>query len=669
MNTRSKMNHRFKRTIGLFLTLFMLVLAPGAIAKAAGSGGLVTLTVTVTGLDVNSGVDITAEKEIDGVLTRYEKTTDLYGVAVFQIPFGGTVRVFGEPVPGFLTPETTISLTQLRGKLQKSCILTYESAQTVIPVTGVTVEPTTGSLFIGQTVQLNPTVFPLNATTQGVTWESSAADIASVDGGSVTAISSGTAVITATTVDGGFTDSGTITVMVIDNLASLSGINAAPGSVAALPKTVTATLAGGGTYEAKVSWAMPAEAENAALSLLNGTQYLSLEADATGLYALEGDVEFTELAATLYVTVLADPVIPIYSASLSSDTLSLYIGLLRDTATLTLEVMPEAADTSSLIWRSSNPLAVEIVSVAADKKSAEIKGIANGTSLISVVLPGSPETVLDTCIVNVAADPLMTDPAYIVATLENDPTPVDQFTNKYETWIRCYDLPDGNYYIRVTDKGSGSPLGEGQVNVAGTDPDLDGIMEYKYNLYAETFFALTNNYSASYFVEMSKDPSFPSGDDEVTLLPKTFVDNFKITSPVPTGLIVVKVYEDAGGYIASPSENLIGMHVILCRETDLGTAAEYEDYLIGYDEGHPLFSDEAKLIGHVQSGGSVLWDVPKEKLKIGGYILLMELPGGYESNLNEANPDPNEEGLLKEVHILRNTTVYREVIVSNQGTP
>ncbi|HSL87563.1 MAG TPA: hypothetical protein VK861_11550, partial [Bacteroidales bacterium] len=93
------------------------------------------------------------------------------------------------------------------------------------------------------------------------------------------------------------------------------------------------------------------------------------------------------------------------------------------------------------------------------------------------------------------------------------------------------------------------------------------------------------------------------------------------------------------------------------------------DYILGYNEGHPVFSDEAKLIGHVQSDGSVLWDVPKEKLKIGGYILLMELSQSYTSNLNEINPNPNEEGLLKEVHILRNTTVYREIIVSNQGTP
>lgn len=669
MNTRSAFKHGFKRTIGLLLTLFMIALSPGAIARAAGSGGLVTLTVTVTGLPDNSGIDITAEKEIDGVLTFYYKTTDINGIAVFKIPFGGTVRVIGEPISGYLTPEATISLTQLKGNLQKSLTLHYVESQTIIPVTGITVLPEAASLFIGQEVQLSNVVYPLNATDKTVIWASDLPEIASVSDGLVTALSGGTAEVSATTVDGSYVDSSIITVMVIESITDPTAKDAAPGSVTRLPETVIANLAGGGTYVADVTWTLPPDALYASISLVDGIQYLTLTLDAVGPYELTGDVDFTELNATLDVTVSATPVIPINSAYLSEDSLSLYIGLDRDIATLTLTVEPTDADTSSLLWNSSNESAVQILSIAEDKKSAVIKGIANGTSIISVTLPGSPEVVLDTCTANVAADPLLTDPAYIVATLENDPTPVDQFANRYEVWIRCYDLPDGKYFIRVTDKGSGQPLGTGDVEVAGVDPDLDGVTEFKYSLYTETAFSLTNNYSASYFIEMSMDPTFPSGDDEVTLLPKTFVDNFKITSPVPTGQIVVNVYEVIGGNVSIPSEHIVGMHVILCRETDLGTAAEYEDYLIGYNEGHPLFSDEAKLIGHVQSGGSVLWDIPKEKLKIGGYILLMELPGGYVSNLNQVNPDPNEEGLLKEVHILRNTVVYREIIVSNQGTP
>ncbi len=61
---------------------------------------------------------------------------------------------------------------------------------------------------------ITATVLPGDATDKTVTWSSDKPEIATVDPqtGEVTAIKEGTAIITATTTDGGFTDSGTITV-------------------------------------------------------------------------------------------------------------------------------------------------------------------------------------------------------------------------------------------------------------------------------------------------------------------------------------------------------------------------------------------------------------------------------------------------------------------------
>lgn len=78
---------------------------------------------------------------------------------------------------------------------------------TVVPVTSVEV---TSELTITEngTGIVIATVLPDNASNKTVTWESSNTDIATVDdNGNVTAISTGNVVITATTVDGGFTDS------------------------------------------------------------------------------------------------------------------------------------------------------------------------------------------------------------------------------------------------------------------------------------------------------------------------------------------------------------------------------------------------------------------------------------------------------------------------------
>ncbi|MBO8132014.1 MAG: Ig-like domain-containing protein, partial [Candidatus Marinimicrobia bacterium] len=83
----------------------------------------------------------------------------------------------------------------------------------VVHVTGVSVEPTTASIGVGETVQLTATVEPSNATNKNVTWSSSNPSVATVSSsGLVTGESAGTATITATTEDGGYMATCEITV-------------------------------------------------------------------------------------------------------------------------------------------------------------------------------------------------------------------------------------------------------------------------------------------------------------------------------------------------------------------------------------------------------------------------------------------------------------------------
>ena len=78
--------------------------------------------------------------------------------------------------------------------------------QVTVPVTGVSLSPATASLEPGQSVQLNATVSPSGASNQSVTWSSSNSEVATVDQtGKVTALAEGSALVTATTADGGFT--------------------------------------------------------------------------------------------------------------------------------------------------------------------------------------------------------------------------------------------------------------------------------------------------------------------------------------------------------------------------------------------------------------------------------------------------------------------------------
>ncbi|WP_158602270.1 DUF4350 domain-containing protein [Cohnella endophytica] len=83
-----------------------------------------------------------------------------------------------------------------------------------VAVTSVKLDQSTLSLKAGGTpVKLNATVNPSNATNTAVTWKSSNTAVATVDNtGKVTPIAAGSATITVTTVDGGFTASSTVTV-------------------------------------------------------------------------------------------------------------------------------------------------------------------------------------------------------------------------------------------------------------------------------------------------------------------------------------------------------------------------------------------------------------------------------------------------------------------------
>lgn len=81
-----------------------------------------------------------------------------------------------------------------------------------VPVTGVSVSPTSVQISPGGQTTLTATVVPSNATNKGVSWSTSNPGIAQVSGGVVTGIGAGTCTVTVTTNDGGFQASCTVTV-------------------------------------------------------------------------------------------------------------------------------------------------------------------------------------------------------------------------------------------------------------------------------------------------------------------------------------------------------------------------------------------------------------------------------------------------------------------------
>ena len=113
---------------------------------------------------------------------------------------------------GKVTAENTgsavITVTTESGGLTAACTITVK-----IPVTGVEINTEGRTMEPGETFQLEAWPQPDTATSKAVTWSSSDPEVAAVDStGLVTAGKEGTATVTATTVEGGYTAVCTITV-------------------------------------------------------------------------------------------------------------------------------------------------------------------------------------------------------------------------------------------------------------------------------------------------------------------------------------------------------------------------------------------------------------------------------------------------------------------------
>ena len=123
---------------------------------------------------------------------------------------------------------------------------TYEKIpEGTIPVTGIALNRSTLSLYSNttpNTAVLTATVTPADATDKAVTWASGNPSVAAVDqNGNVTAVGNGSAVITVTTTDGGYTASCTVTVMTYSSGSTGGGSSGgSSGSTSSQPAGTTA---------------------------------------------------------------------------------------------------------------------------------------------------------------------------------------------------------------------------------------------------------------------------------------------------------------------------------------------------------------------------------------------------------------------------------------------
>jgi|GEM_PF-3405831 len=175
-------------------------------------------TVSVTGVNVSptsGAVDKGATTSLTASTVPANATNQFMTWTSSQ-PEIATVDANGL-VTGVNLGTTTITIKTTDGNFEATAQITVNPAA-LIDVTGISVSPTSRTIFVGQSIQSVATILPEDSSNKKVNWLSNNSAIASVDSsGLITAISTGVAIITATTDDGEFKATTTITVTAAGN--------------------------------------------------------------------------------------------------------------------------------------------------------------------------------------------------------------------------------------------------------------------------------------------------------------------------------------------------------------------------------------------------------------------------------------------------------------------
>lgn len=336
-------------------------------------------------------------------------------------------------VTGKAVGDAVITATTLDGAKTSTC--TVKVTNDNIPkvsVTGVTLSNTSLDLSKGNSIEVVATVAPSNATDKSITWESSNAAVATVNKGVVTAVSNGTAIIKAITVDGKISASCNVNVttpvapnFISEGFDKVQGSKDAPISggipegwtlASSLQSLSTAgnfgaaapSIAFKGNAEMKtpifdlkapatLSFWIKGNSGNGTGSIgtllvekFDGTNWSTVESISmkanngeTKTYKLEQNVVQVRFAYTKNysniliddVKVTPDAVIVVKPTSISLDKTSLSLNK-DEVGTLKAAVLPENTTNKKVLWTSSDDKVVKV-------NNGVITAVAGGTATIT----------------------------------------------------------------------------------------------------------------------------------------------------------------------------------------------------------------------------------------------------------------------------------------------
>ncbi len=252
-----------------------------------------------------------------------------------------------------------------------------------VAVTGVALNSTSLSLKVGDTHTLIANVLPADATNVDVIWESTNSDVVRVQDGLLTAVSIGHAMITVTTVDGGFTatcevtvtESGTEVVPVRGITLSETNLSLNVGD----KYTLVATVLPENATNKDIRW----ESTKSTVATVQNGEVTALAAGTATIYAITSQGGYMA-KCEITVSSSTPTTVPVTGVTLNHTSLTLQVGKRQG---LIATVLPENATNKGMRWTSSQP---EVVSVEYGVLTAQAAG--NATITVTTIDGGFTAT-------------------------------------------------------------------------------------------------------------------------------------------------------------------------------------------------------------------------------------------------------------------------------------
>lgn len=265
------------------------------ITATSANGKTATCTVTVTNPVTSISLSKTALSLTKGATSQLTVTynpTDADNRSVTwksSNTAAATVSTSGV-VTAVASGTATITATSSNGKTA-TCTVTVTN-----PVTSISLNATSASLWVGETKALTVTYNPSDADNRTVTWKSSNTSVATISNGTVTAVAKGTATITATSSNG---KTATCSISVKQQVTGITLSATTKALVVGETATITATATPSTANSTAVNWST----SNASVATVSGGTITAVGVGSATITATAADGYGTK--KTCDVTVIA----------------------------------------------------------------------------------------------------------------------------------------------------------------------------------------------------------------------------------------------------------------------------------------------------------------------------------------------------------------------------